>query len=161
MNGYVRNKTAVWRHAMKRSIGPGHRIELDDLYEQYGTKHDLEEGPMFVEWLRTVKLSDSEIWQVVSKEEPKEELKEEPKEEKPEVVEAVKLAELTTPLVKKDLEVADVVGMPVRTARTALQKITNLKLLKYALTEANQLSNKDTLCLLLRKRIQVLEITRR
>jgi len=153
MNGYVRNKTSVWRHAMKRSIGPGHKVELDELYEQYGTKHDLEEGPMFVEWLRSVKLTDTKVWEVVSSEEPK--------EEKIEVVQDEKAAELVAPLVKKDLEVADIVHMPVRTARTALKKITNLKLLKYALTEANQLSNKDTLCIMLRKRIQILEITRR
>lgn len=153
MNGYVRNKTAVWRHAMKRSIGPGGKVELDDLYVQYGTKHDLEEGPMFVEWLRTVKLSDTKVWEVISKEEPK--------EEKTEVKKKEKVAELTTPLVKKDIEVADIIAMPVRTARTALKKMTNIKLLKYALSEANQLANKDTMCLLLRKRIQVLEITRR
>ncbi len=157
MNGYVRNKTAVWRHAMKRSIGPGQRIELNDLYEQYGTKHDLEEGHMFVEWLRGTKLTDTTVWEVVSKEEPKEE----PKEEKVEIVREEKAAGLTSPIVKKDIEVVDVVNMPVRAARTELKKITNLKLLKYALAEANQLSNKDTLCILLRKRIQVLEITRR
>jgi hypothetical protein len=59
------------------------------------------------------------------------------------------------------MEVAEVVQMSVRTARTDLKKITDIKLLKYALQEANQLSNKDTLVRMLRKRIQELEITRR
>ena len=65
------------------------------------------------------------------------------------------------PLVKKELEVSDIVGMSVRKAREDLKKITNIKLLKYAHGEARQLSNKDTLCIMLRRRIQELELTRR
>ena len=62
MEGYVRNKSSVWRHAMKRSVGPGHKIALDELFEQYGGKHDLEEGQPFIEWLRQVKLRDNAVW---------------------------------------------------------------------------------------------------
>ena len=65
MNGYVRNKTATWRNAMKRSIGPGHQIDLDEIYEQYGEKHDLKKGDPFVEWLRSVKLADRNVWEVI------------------------------------------------------------------------------------------------
>jgi hypothetical protein len=166
MNGYVRNKTVLWRHAMKRSVGPGHKIPLDELYTQYGEKHELEEGPLFVEWLRQIKLKDSSIWDVVYEEETteKEETikKEETTKKKAEIVKDVKAENLTSPpVVIKELEVNDIVNMSVRKAREGLKKITDLKLLTYAYTEARQLSNKDTLCILLRKRIQVLEITRR
>ena len=65
MQGYVRNKTPFWRHAMKRSVAPGSRITLDSLYEQYGEKHSLDEGEQFVSWLRDVKLKDSTIWEIV------------------------------------------------------------------------------------------------
>ena len=154
MNGYVKNKSMTWRHAMKRSIGPGHKVSLDELFEQYGPKHDLKEGEPFVEWLRNVKLRDTGTWEVVYEDAVKlEEKSAEPvKKEKPEFV---------TPLVKKNMEVVDVVQMSVRTARVELKKITDIKLLKYAMQEANQLANKDTLVRMLRKRIQELEITRR
>ena len=151
MNGYVRNKTATWRHAMKRSIGPGHQIDLDEIYEQYGEKHDLKKGDPFVEWLRSVKLADRNVWEVIYNEDaPKTVVKEDKK-----------TAELVAPHVKKELEVEDVVTMSVRTAREELKKITDIKLLKYAYGETRQLANKDTLCIMLRKRIQQLELTRR
>lgn len=154
MNGYVRNKSASWRHAMKRSVGPGHKIPIDELYEQYGEKHDLKEGPPFVDWLRQIKLKDSSVWDVVYQEETT--------KKKAKVVRDEKAEDLTPPpMVKKELEVSDIVNMSVRTAREGLKKITDLKLLTYAYTEARQLANKDTLCIMLRKRIQVLEITRR
>lgn len=154
MNGYVMNKSASWRHAMKRSIGPGHKIPLDELYEQYGEKHDLKEGSSFVDWLRQIKLKDSSVWDVVYKEETT--------EKKAKVVKDEKAKDFTSPpIVTKELEVEDIVNMSVREAREGLKKITDLKLLTYAHSEARQLSNKDTLCIMLRKRIQVLEITRR
>lgn len=155
MNGYVKNKTLTWRHAMKRSVGPGHRIPLDELFEQYGEKHDLQEGEPFVEWLRDIKLKDRGVWEVVFVDGV---------EKDEQVEEDVKIRQrndLIVPLVKKEIEVADVVGMSVRKARDGLKKITDVKLLKYAFKEANQLANKDTLCIMLRRRINELEITRR
>lgn len=154
MNGYVKNKSMTWRHAMKRSVGPGHKIPLDELFEQYGPKHDLKEGEPFIEWLRNVKLRDSSTWEVVYEGAAK-------KEEKPAKPVKEERPEFVTPHVKKNMEVADVVKMSVRTARADLKKITDIKLLKYALQEANQLANKDTLVRMLRRRIQELEITRR
>lgn len=155
MNGYVKNKTLTWRHAMKRSVGPGHRIPLDELFEQYGEKHDLKEGEPFVEWLRDIKLKDRGVWEVIF------EADTERDEQVEEDTKINQKNDLIVPLVKKEMEVADVVGMSVRKARDGLKKITDIKLLKYAFTEANQLSNKDTLCIMLRRRISELEITRR
>jgi len=155
MKGHVKNKSMTWRHAMKRSVGPLQEIPLDELFEQYGSKHDLEEGAPFAEWLRTVKLKDRGTWEVVFKDGTE---KEEPQEE---VVEKRQKPDLVVPLVKKEMEVADIIGMSVRTARADLKKITDIKILKYAFKEANQLANKDTLCIMLRRRIQELEITRR
>ncbi|MHA2342352.1 MAG: hypothetical protein ACXADW_10775 [Candidatus Hodarchaeales archaeon] len=152
MKGYIRNKTATWRHAMKRSIGPGHQVELDEIYEQYGEKHDLDKGAAFVKWLRSVKLKDKEVWEIVyNQKAPKER---EPKKEE-------KIVDLTVPFVKEEIKVEEVVGMSVRRAREELKKITNLNTLKYAYREARQLAHKDTLCIMLRKRIQELELTRR
>lgn len=159
MKGYIENKTATWRHALKRSIGPGHRVDLDELYEQYGKKHDLEEGKPFVEWLRNVKLPDRAIWDIKYEDEVNKAPKAKPKKEEPEKEE--KKYDAVVPYVKKDMEVKDVVGMSVRQAREDLKKITDIKLLKYALGEARQLANKDTLCIMLRRRIQELELTRR
>lgn len=155
MNGYVKNKSMTWRHAMKRSVGPGHEIPLDELFEQYGPKHDLKEGEPFVEWLRSVKLRDTETWEIIYKDGVEKDVEAE------KAVKEKQENDLVVPHVKKGMEVEDVVKMSVRTARVELKKITDIKLLKYALGEANQLANKDTLVRMLRKRVQELEITRR
>lgn len=155
MNGYVKNKSMAWCHAMKRSIGPGHQIALDELFEQYGNKHDLKEGEPFVKWLRDIKLRDKDIWEIVFVDGVE-------KDEQVEVdTKKRQAAEMVVPLVKKEKEVSDVVQMSVRTARADLKKITDINLLKYALKEANQLANKDTLVRMLRRRVMELEITRR
>ena len=155
MNGYVKNKTSTWRHAMKRTIGPGHQIPLDELFEQYGEKHDLKEGEPFVGWLRDIKLKDKSIWEVIFTDGVEKDV------QKEDTIKKRQKNDLIVPLVKKDIEVSDVVNMSVRRAREDLKKITNINLLKYALGEANQLANKDTLVRMLRKRISELEITRR
>jgi len=153
MKGYIRNKSSVWRHAMKRSIGPGHKIPLDELFKQYGEKHNLEEGQPFVEWLRQVKLRDTAIWEVVENDKIEPEIKDKPTKRNNDM--------LTSPILKKDMEVSDITSMSVRMAREQLKKITDLKLMKYALSEANKMANKDTLVRMIRKRISELELTRR
>jgi len=144
-----------WCHAMKRSVGPGHQIPLDELFEQYGVKHGLDEGRPFVEWLRNIKLVDASVWEIVYNENVAADAQAE-KETKQR-----QANEMVVPLVKKGLEISDVVKMSVRTARVELKKITDIKLLKYALQEANQLAHKDSLVRMIRKRVQELEITRR
>lgn len=150
MNGYIKNKTNLWRHVMKRQVGPGQTVSLDELYEQYGEKHELEKGKPFVEWLRQVKLTDRSMWEVVYKEKS---LKAEPEKVK-------KANEAAMPLVKKEMEVDEVINLSVRTAREKLPKMTDINLLRYALKNANQLANKDTLCQMLRKRISELQLFR-
>jgi len=58
----------------------------------------------------------------------------------------------------KKMTVEDVAALSVRKAREVLPQISDIKLLKYSLQEANQLANKDSLCRLLRKRVSELEI---
>lgn len=156
MKGYIKNKSNVWRHALKRSIAPGGTVSLDELYEQYGKKHDLPENIEFVNWLRNVKLRDADVWEIVFEDEVQE-------SSQIEDVDDIDIdnVDMTSPLVKKELDVKDIVYMPVRKARQELNKITDIKLLKYAYKEANQLAHKETLCKMLRKRIQELELTRR
>jgi hypothetical protein len=162
MKGYVRNKTDVWRHAMKRTIGPQHKVNLDDLYKQYGAKHGLEEGMPFVEWLRNVKLRDTSIWEVIYDEANQTQVEEAaPESEVKEQINDTDTTNLVVPFVKKPLEPSDIVNMTVREARDRLKKITDLDLLKYAYNEVRQLSNKDTLGRMLMIRIKDLEISRR
>jgi hypothetical protein len=157
MRGYVKNKTPVWRHAFKRSVGPGQQIPLDDLFEQYGVKHDLKPDKSFVDWLTQVKLKDSNLWEIHYEDENSPE----PVEVVEPVDKPISRVDMTSPILRKDLKVSDIVNMPVRQARADLKKITDLDLLKYALNEARQLSNRDTLCIMLRRRCQELELTRR
>lgn len=163
MKGYVINITSGWTHAMKRSIGPGAKIPLDELFEQYGAKHDLKEGEEFAEWLRSVKLQDIQKWKVVVEDDNTETTnKADSISEDVDSRTSNKVGAGTgvTPMVVTKTEVVDVVGFSVREAREKLPNIKDLNLLKYALQEANQLAGKDSLCKIIRKRIRDLQIAR-
>jgi parvulin-like peptidyl-prolyl isomerase len=158
MNGYVQNKSVVWTHAMKRAIGPGQKVQLDELYEQYGKKHSLAKGKDFVNWLRTVKLSNRELWRVVYGEEVNQEEEKEKEIEKEQEAKKIDLEKGAVPI--KEMTVQDVVLLSVRRAREVLPKIMDKKLLTYALQEAGPLAGKDSLCRTLRKRISELDLAR-
>ena len=161
MNGYVKNTSTIWMHAMKRSIGPGKEVSLDELYEQYGIKHDLQPGEEFIQWLRNVKLKDKNIWKIIVEDENEKEAKAEPTEaEIKKAKSQQRQNDNVTPLTPTKMEVSDVVGLSVRKGREVLPHITDLNLLKYAYQQANQLSGKDSLCRIIRKRIRDLQIAR-
>lgn len=153
MKGHVLNKSAMWMHAMKRAVAPGGKIPLTELYDQYGKKHELAKGKEFISWLKTVKLRDEDNWQVVSGKDVVE----------PEV-EDTTLKEVKVDITKinpKDMSIEEVVSLSVRKARDIIPKVTDLKLLKYSMSEANPRPGKDSLCRILRKRITELETQRR
>jgi hypothetical protein len=159
MEGYVMNASPTWVHAMKRAIGPGAKIELDELYEQYGKKHNLAEGEQFVQWLRTVKLRDTSKWKIVHSDgEKTPEKEEEPKTSKPK--KPVPGGANVNPMVASTMDVADVVELSVRKGREVIPTIKDLNLLKYAYQEASQRAGKDSLCRIIRKRIRELQISR-
>ena len=157
MNGYVMNISAMWMHVMKRSVAPGNKIPLDELYEQYGKKHDLKEGKDFVEWLEAVKLRDKLMWKIVYGDE----LEEIAKNDAVSDIQTSQVIEKTIPAQDiNKMTIQEVVMLSVRQGREVLPKITDLKLLKYAFQEANQLAGKDSLCNIIRKRIKDLELGR-
>lgn len=138
----------MWVHAMKRAIAPGGKVTLDELYDQYGKKHNLTMGEDFVNWLKTVKLKDTKRWVIVTDFDDNTDL---PIEE---VVEKKK-----SPTVK-EMRVEDVLALSVRKARDVIPSITDIKLLKYALREATPLAGKDNLCRLIRSRIKAIQSSR-
>lgn len=154
MNGYVMNISTMWMHVMKRSVAPGNKIPLDELYEQYGKKHDIKEGDDFVAWLKMVKVKDTQTWKIVYGEELEETI-----EDVVSDVQKPEFESLSTQAIRK-MTVQEVVDLSVRQGRETLPKITDLKLLKYAFQEANQLAGKDSLCNVIRKRIKDLELGR-
>jgi hypothetical protein len=158
MNGYVKNKTHNWVHAMKRVIGPGIKISLSELYKQYGEKHGIHDGEPFVQWLREVKLKDRDKWEIILINE------DDVTKDKNTIEEVEGVADTTydniASMVPKKLEVKEIVELSVRKARELLPKITDLNLLKYSLQEANPRAGKDSLCNILRKRIKELQIAR-
>jgi hypothetical protein len=151
MEGYVKNASSDWAYAMKRSVRPGGKIPIDELYEQYGKKYDMKPGEEFLKWLTDVKLKNQEKWKIVYDFTESKESKKEP---------GAREASYSTPPVHKKLEVSDVVNLSVRKAREEVPKIMDPKLLSYALSEARQLSNKDVLCRILQKRIKDLSLSR-
>ena len=152
MEGYIMNKSPKWKHALKRSVAPGSKIKLDELFEQYGVKYGLEDGPEFVAWLREVKLKDSNTWKIV--------LEENEKELSTETAKEVSKYDNVVPPVASKMSIGDITGLSVRRAREVVPKINDLTLLKYAMQEANQLSGKDSLCKIIRKRIREIQIAR-
>lgn len=179
MKGYVKNVSHLWAHAMKRAVGPGAQISLEELYEQYGKKYNLKPGDEFIYWLKEVKLRDNEKWQILDEngnpyvfslnkekdfhvdlqvQESKDQV-ESVSEDKSSVNKS--RGDNVTPIVSKELSIDEIVTWSVRKAREVLPKITDIILLKYALNQANTMSGKDSLCRLLRKRIQELEISSR
>lgn len=158
MNGYVKNKTHNWVHAMKRVIGPGIKISLSELYKQYGEKHGIHDGEPFVQWLREVKLRDRDKWEIILIDEDDVTEDENAMEEPENTVDTI--YDSVTPMVPRKMEVGEIVELSVRKARELLPKITDLNLLKYSLQEASPRAGKDSLCIILRKRIKELQIAR-
>jgi len=152
MEGYVLNKSTMWLHAMKRAVAPGGKIPLDELYDQYGKKHELPKGNEFVSWLRTVKLRDDDKWQIVLG-----------KDQTP-ADDGTLLKEVKIDIDKvnpKNMSIEEVISLSVRKAREIIPKVTDVKLLKYSLAEARPRAGKDSLCRILKKRVTELETQRR
>ena len=171
MKGYVKNMTHLWSHTMKRSVGPGATIPLDELYEQYGSRHNIKKGKEFIQWLQEVKLRDRNKWRIFTEEDkPYAEVssgKEKPAEQKvtvqgSNVVKTDKSrGENVSSIVPKELTVDDIVLLSVRKAREVIPKIQDIQLLKYAESVANQRAGKDSLRRILMKRISELAISNR
>lgn len=162
MKGFVKNKKSDWAYAMKRSIRPGGEVPLDELYEQYGIKHSIKPGAPFIEWLKNVKLRNKDEWEIVYDYEETEE------ETKASTTTPVLTStnvetddeEFTPKSVIKNMSVDEVALLSVRKAREVLPRVMDLKLLQYALAEAKQLQDKDSLCRLLERRIKELRLAR-
>jgi len=163
MEGFVKNKSSEWAYAMKRSIRPGGEVPLKELYEQYGKKYDMTPGDEFVKWLKEVKLRGSDKWDIVfdfkniNKSTDSGVASSQPTVQ---VISNSSDSDYTSSVVIKQLQVEDVVNLTVRKAREVIPRVTDLNLLKYSLTEARQLSDKDSLCRLLQKRVRELQISR-
>ena len=158
MEGFVKNVTSEWSYAMKRSVKPGGEIPLKELFEQYGKKHDMKPDEEFVDWLRDIKLRDTNKWKIVfdfkdgSGKEALESIEEQTK--------ISVVSDNISSVAARQLQVEDLVNLTVRKARNVLPKVMDLNLLKYSLTEARQLADKDSLCRLLVKRVKELNIAR-
>jgi len=154
---------------MKRSVAPGAKIPLDELYEQYGKRHNIKKGRDFVKWLQEVKLRDPNRWQVFTEEDkPQEEvpvvkeIKEEVQVQGSTVVKTDKSrGENVAPIVPTDMSIDEIVGLSVRAAREVIPKIHDIQLLKYSENVAKQRTGKDSLRRILMKRIQELSISNR
>lgn len=149
--GYLKNKYHLGGHIMKRYVAPNGQVPLEELYKQYGPKHGLPRDESFIVWLREVKLKDSDRWVVVDEDDLVETNKL--------LAEEKKLVEEDATLDKKpsDLQVSELAELSVRKARAALPQIADQRILKYALKEASQRPNKDSLCNLIRKRLSELQ----
>ncbi len=151
---------------MKRSVGPGHKIPLDELYEQYGKRHNIKKGRDFVKWLQEVKLRDPNKWQIFTDEDAPygedKSVKEEVQIQGSTVVKTDKSrGENVAPIVPKEMEINEIVGLSVRAAREVIPKIHDIQLLKYSEKVASKRTGKDSLCRILVKRIQELSISNR
>jgi hypothetical protein len=146
MNGYIINRSPLWTRAMKREVRPNGKIKINDLYAQYGKKHNLKEGEEFINWLKLVKLKGGE-WDVITED-----------EEILNTTEDNYTNDNVVPIVPNSkLSVEEISLLTVRAAREIVPEITDLQVLKMALRDTSKMANKDNLCRMLRKRVQELE----
>lgn len=152
MEGYLKSKMKGWMHIFKMSVRPGGEVPLSVLYEMYGKKHKIAKKD-FVAWLKEVKLKGKlDDWLIVEKDSQY-------VEEKSSKVNNIDYETNNSgEVVKRQLSVEDVVGLPVRKARDIVPTIMDAKLLKYALAEARPRSNKESLIRILEKRINELNL---
>ena len=163
--------THLWSHTMKRTVGPGQKIPLDEIYEQYGKRHNLKKGNEFIKWLEEVKLRDRNKWCIFTEDDKpyvEVSLGQESKEDKEVTVQGSTVVktdksrgENVAPIVPKDMEIDEIVGLSVRAAREIIPKIHDIQLLKYSEKVASKRTGKDSLCRVLVKRIQELSISNR
>lgn len=147
---------------MKRTVGPGAKIPLDDLYAQYGERHNLKKGKEFIQWLQDVKLRDRKNWRIFKTDDmPYEEEVQEKKVETPTVETKKTRGDNVATIVTKEISVDEIVELSVRKAREIVPKIHDIQLLKYAENQANQRVGKDSLRIILMKRIEELKISSR
>ena len=146
--GYLKNKHHLGGHIMKRYVAPQGQIPLEELYQQYGAKHGFSRDESFLTWLREVKLKDTERWVIVEDKEDFSDLLKEKEELEAEGVLDKRPA---------DMQISEIADLSVRKAREALPLISDQRIIKYALREASQRPNKDSLCNLLRKRLLELQ----
>jgi hypothetical protein len=120
-------------------------------------------GDEFVKWLKEVKLQNSDRWDIVFSFKDANSKTGEVITQTQSSVKASSTSSdsaYTSSVAIKQLQVEDVVNLTVRKARDVIPRIMDLNLLKYALTEARQLADKDSLCRLLQKRVKELQISR-
>jgi len=171
MNGYVKNMTPLWSHTMKRSVGPGQKIPLNEIYEQYGKRHNIKKGKEFIKWLEEVKLRDRNKWRIFTEDDkPYTEVSsgQESKEEKKVTVQGSNVVETdksrgdnVAPVISTEMSIDEIVELSVRQAREIVPKLQDIQLLKYAENTARQRAGKDSLRRILLKRIQELSISNR
>lgn len=150
MEGYLKSIDTKWKHIFKRAVRPGGKIPLEELYEVYGIKHNLEPGEEFIKWLKEVKLKNqNDSWEIVLSDDST------PEDLKEEVIEDAGVT--SGDFQRKGFTVEDIVNLSVRKAREILPHITDLRLLQYSLKEARPRANKDSLCRMLEKRINELQ----
>jgi len=160
MEGYVINKSNSWAHIMKRSVQPGKKILLNELYLQYGKKYHLKEGREFVNWIQDIKLRGDDRWGIIFEEKVvnAEEVIITPPVEQKSLQGNFDIPVSKPAKSKKDITIEDVVGWSVRKAREKMEGIKDVKLLTYALKEASQRPQKEVLCRMLKKQIQELGV---
>ena len=155
MEGYIKSLSASWKHVFKRAVRPGGKIPLQELYDNYGKKHNIEDGPEFIKWLKEVKLNGQlQDWEFILMDE----VSPIGGFEVPDLDDAGITPDVFT---KRDMTVEDVVNLSVRKAREVIPRISDIRLLKYALQEAKPRANKDSLCRILEKRISMLRVDSR
>jgi len=156
MKGYVKNISRDWAYIMKRTVRPGGEIPIDELYEQYGKKHNIDSGDDFNNWLANVKLHKNTKFEIVFDTDIDTKIKSEGKV----IKQTAGSDNGVPPMVEKGLKVEDIVNLSVRKARVEVRKIRDVKILKYALEEANKMTGKESLCRLLRRQLKDLDAFR-
>ncbi len=161
MKGFVRNEGEKGVFTLQRRLSPGTKLSFDDAYLTVGEKSGQKKGPSFVKWLRENCFTDSQ-WVFYKKEGvpyfTSEEISQ--AEEKP--VEVLAPSKGAGRIMKRKADTTNkgsitpnlIIGAPFSEAQALIEKCSDKKVLKKALTLSQHFSKKDEHMRHLMKRLE-------
>jgi hypothetical protein len=148
VKGCVVNNSGRYKHIFKRTVRPGEKVQLKDLYKTYKNKCDCEFNYEFIAWLKENKIPEEGGWDLEF---------ETAFDNKVRVTGRVVCVDDIPVKVQKGLTADDIANLKVKDApKVVLQTIDSIPKLRRALTKAKRKKGKNFLIKYLKERIDIL-----
>ena len=159
INGYVINRSPRSKYIFKRSVTPGAKIPIKDLYDSYKKKYRGKLDLDFVEWLKENKIPKTGEWEVLVRSVEKEN---DPTEEILDLEISKKEKSLETSFLNlaapDKLTATEIAGLKHKdNPRKVIQQVTSVHKLRRALSLCRNTSGKAILMKYIKRRIDQLK----